>query len=333
MKDRILHLVRMLLHSKGQKLAAVVIAVVTWYAIQPAISYESVISDVPVRVMVDTGWAVLEQSSSVVDVHFRGSREGIRYLRQDELEVLVDIRGLPYGESLTVPLEVRQVRAPAGVRPFFIRPSELVLSVDQESEKRVPVRVHIQGSPPEGYDVETFVSVPDTVLISGPRLRLDAIDSVRTTPIDLEGRLQSFRLRAGLVPPSRAWVARVDPERVDVDVVLVERSATATLEEVRIRVQQTPGTIRPVELKPSHVTLKLLGRAEVLETLTPRDVQVYVEASMLTPDKEAELPVRVHLPPKVRVEAIVPPVVAASLVVAIPETVTNVQPHAEATIP
>jgi len=324
MRNKLAQVMRIFLRNKSQKLAALVIAVATWYAIQPAISYESLISDIPVRVLVDPGWAVLEQSSSMVDVHFRGSREGIRYLRQDELEVQVDIRGMPYGESLTVPLELSHVRAPGGVTPVFIRPAELVLSVDQESEKRVPVRVHIQGNPPEGYDLETATPEPDTVLLSGPRLRLDTIDSVRTTPIDMEGRLQSFRLRAGIVPPSKAWVAKVDPERVDVEVTLVERAASTKLEDVRIRVLQAPGTIRPVEVKPSHVSLTLLGRADALESLTSQDVHVYVEATTLLPGTPTELPLRVHLPPKVRLDTITPDVVTVSTMLA-PETPDNGQ--------
>lgn len=306
MRDRWLHIFRSLAHNKGAKLVALFLAVVVWYAIQPSISFETVAGDVPVQVLLDPGWAVLEQSPSTVDVHFRGSREGIRYLSHEEVEVTVDMRGMTDGESITVPLELGDVRAPSAVRPVFIRPSEVTLSVDQEEDRDVPVRVHIQGDPPEGYEVELVRTIPETVTVSGPRQRLDAIEAIRTTPIDMEGRLQSFRLRVGLVSPSRAWTARMDPERVDVDITLVERSATVAFEALRIKTVVGARIWRDIILEPTHADVELAGRAELLNALTARDVFVYVDLSGLEPGVEHEAPVRVHVPPRVRVERVEP---------------------------
>lgn len=293
-------------HNKRIKAVSLLLAVITWYAIQPVISFESQLSDVPIRVLVDPGWAVLEQSASVADVHFRGSREAMRYLNQEQIEVVVDMRGRAYENAITVPLDLKQVQAPNGLRPAFIRPSELVLSVDQESEKVVPVRVHIQGSPPEGYEMETFSAVPTEVTISGPRLRLNAIDSIRTTPIDLEGRLQSFKLRVGLVPPSHTWRARIEPERVDVEVNLVERAAKSVFEDVRVKALLIPGQWRQAEIEPTHVTVELEGRSELLDPLTPKDFQVFVDCSGLEPGQRSEVPVQVRLPSKIKAASINP---------------------------
>ncbi len=309
MKDRVLHLLRSLSRNKWAKIMALLLAAVSWYAIQPAISFETIVTDVPVRVLLDPGWAVLEQSAGSVDVHFRGSREGIRYLVQEELEVVVDIRGRTYEDSLTVPLELRTVRAPPAVRPVFIRPSEVVLSVDQEEDRQVPVRVHIQGNPPEGYEVESMKATPSMVTVSGPRQRLDAIEAIRTTPIDMEGRLQSFKLRVALVSPSRTWTARMEPERVEVEVVLVERSATVTFEDLRIKSLFGAAPWREVELTPTHATIQLVGRAELLETLAQKDITVYVDLTGVEPGEVREVPVRIHVPPRIRVESVEPPVV------------------------
>ncbi len=307
MKDRLTRFLKTFSrNNKGAKIIALVLAVITWYAIQPSISFETIVSDVPVRVMVDPGWAVLEQSVASVDVHFRGSREGIRYLVHEQLEVLVDIRGMPYEESITVPLELRNVRAPAGVRPAFVRPSEVVLSVDQEEDREVPVRVHIQGSPPEGYEVEAMTATPSVVTVSGPRQRLDTIDAIRTTPIDLEGRLQSFKLRVGLVSPGRAWTARIEPERVEVEVTLIERAARATFDEVRIKKLLGARRWDTVEIEPAYADIQLVGRSELLDGLAPKDVRAYVDLSGLEPGTPYELPVRVHVPARIRVDRVVP---------------------------
>jgi len=55
------------LRNKGAKAASIVLAVIVWYAIQAAISNEAVVADVPVTLVVDPGWAILDRSVKTVD--------------------------------------------------------------------------------------------------------------------------------------------------------------------------------------------------------------------------------------------------------------------------
>ena len=298
----------------GTKLVALVLALTAWYAIQHAISFESIVTDVPVRVLVDDGWAVLEQSASSVDVHFRGSREGIRYLQQEQLEVVADARGMRYGETVTVPIELGYTRTPGSVRPVYIRPDTLVLSMDQEVDREFPVRIHVQGEPPDGYAVEAMVAKPDRVVVSGPRQRLDTIEAIRTTPIDLAERLQSFSLRVGLVPPSRTWTARIEPERVEVEITLIERSASSVFTDVPVKILWgSANRLRRATLDPAASDLVVEGRAELLAGLTIKDVQVYVDLSEADPGTTRMLPLRVHLPSGVRLQSLTPQAVQATV--------------------
>ncbi len=306
MKGRLLQLIHALTLNKGMKLIALGLGAIAWYAIQPAISFEATISNVPIRVMVDSGWAVLEQSASSADVLFRGSREGIRLLDQEDLEIVVDARAMNYSEPFIMPLEPRTIRTSAGVRALFARPSEVTLIVDQEEDLLLPVREHIQGSPPEGYEVESVRVVPDRVTVSGPRQRLEAIEAIRTTPIDMEGRLQSFNLRVGLVSPSRAWTARLEPDRVEVEVNLVERSATRLFEDVRVHRMFGATVLPDTMVTPSHANVTLVGRAELLEAMLPRDLRLYVDVTAVSPGESVELPVRAHVPARIRVEKMEP---------------------------
>lgn len=57
-------------HNKGTKLASLLLALICWYAIQAAISFEAVVTDVPLTVKVNEGWAVLDRSDKTVDVLF-----------------------------------------------------------------------------------------------------------------------------------------------------------------------------------------------------------------------------------------------------------------------
>lgn len=296
-----------LTHEKGTKLIALILAVITWYAIQPTISFEQTITDVPVRILLDSGWAVLEQSVSAVDIDFRGSREGLRNLQADDVSMVVDARGLSPGEAVTLPLLTRDVQSPAGVRAVFVRPGEITLNIDQETDRDLPVRVQVQGAPPDGYVVEQIAAEPAKITVRGPRQRLDQIEDIRTVPIDMQGRLQSFKLQVDLIPPSRAWTARLAPERVEVDVQLTEQTARKILEALPVKTLWGAHQWHRNHITPDTVNVEVVGRPDRLEALTLDEIRVYVDmqgigATELTHTKN----VRVHLPADVRLGDVQP---------------------------
>ena len=76
------------------------------------------------------------------------------------------------------------------------------------------MKADLQGVVPEGYEVDTITCTPASVLMQGPRQRLDEIESVRTAPIDLEDRIRSFKkLKMAVVSPGENWVGRVNPKQ------------------------------------------------------------------------------------------------------------------------
>lgn len=302
------------LHNKGKKIVALFLALVTWYAIQAAISFETVISDVPLVVEADPGWAVLDRSARTVDILFRGPQEEIRYLDGEQVKVELDIRGKTFEGSAVFKVTARNVKAPGTVRPVLIRPDEITLKLDREMEKQVPVKADLQGVPPEGYEVEKWVAAPASVTVHGPRQRLDEIDAVRTRPIDLEGRSRSFKkLKVPVTPPGEAWVARIAPSNVMVEITIVERSATKDVGPLAVDVLVPPGPRLKVQVRPEDVTVTVRGRAELLKGLAGDDVRAYVDCGDLEAGSSYDLPVRVQLPSGVGAVGIEPPTVKVTI--------------------
>ncbi len=299
-----------LLHNKGTKITSLFLAVVTWYAIQSVINYEAVITDVPLTIRVDPGWAVLDSSVNTVDVRFRGSQEDIRYLSRDDVRVEADIRGQPFKSSYTVGLKLRDVKAPGAARAVSIQPGDITLRLDREGEKQVVVKADLQNIPSEDYEVESVVCTPASVILYGPQMRLNEIVSVSTAPIDLEGRSKSFRKQnLAVLPPSEAWTARIAPANVQVDVKMVERSATREFRDVPVGVMVQPGPRPRLEVQPASVTVVLKGRAELLNNLKENDVRAYADCAEMKAGATVELPVNVHLVPGLSTVSVDPPTV------------------------
>lgn len=305
---------KIVLYNKGLKAASLVLAFVTWYAIRSVINFETVVSDIPITIQVNPGWAILDRSAQTVDVLFRGSQEDIRYLNRDQISVEADIRGKSLAGALSVKLEPKNVQAPGAVRAVVIWPDEITLKLDQESEKQVPVKADMQGAVPEGYEVDTVKCTPASVLLQGPRQRLDEIESVRTAAVDLEDRVRSFKkLKMMVVPPGENWVGRVSPSNVVVEVAIVERSATREIQELPVHVLVSPGVGPKLDIWPVKVNVVLKGLAESLKNLKPEDVQVSVDCSALQAGASYDLPVRVHASAGVTAIRVEPPTVKVTV--------------------
>ena len=125
---------------------------------------------------------------------------------------------------------------------------------------------------------------------------LAGIAEANTGPIDLEGRLRSFTLSRTVLPPSETWSARVEPDRVRVDVKIVERSTRKEVEGVPVQLVVRPDT-PPINLvADARVKLSLKGRSEILSGLEATNLNAYVDCTGLQPGEVREVPIFAPVP-------------------------------------
>lgn len=291
-----------------ERLLALFLAVIVWYAIREATSSEILIEDVPIEILRDEGLAVLDQSETATDVRFSGSRADLRDLTRNQVRVIVDARGRRREGPQTVAIGPGNVAGPRGTRPVFVRVDRVSFSLDREIEKIVPVKVDLQGTPPPGVEVERTISQPPAVTLRGPSSRIRDVESVRTLPIDMEGRQHSFRVRRPLVSPGAAGETRLDPDRAQVEIVLVERSVSRTVEGLAVLVLNEPGAdAAATRVSPERVSVVIQGPAEALETVRPDDLQAFVDMRSVRAGEQQDLAVRVFTAAPIRIAAVNPP--------------------------
>jgi len=296
-------------------LLSVALATAVWYAIREAISFEQVVQDVPVRIEAGTGKTVLDQSAETVDVWFRGARSDLIQLDRDRLRIeVIHVPAAGRDSRQAVDLKPVHVRGwTGGARAVRFEPSRVEFGIDDEGERQVPVRAEFQDAPPEGYEISAVTCTPATVTLRGPLSRLEEIERVHTQPIDLQGRVQSFRVRAGLAPLLALPAARLDPDRVSVGVEIVEHAATREFAEVPVMVLVHPGRVCHVLVEPATVRVQLQGRAALLSGLVPESLTAFVDAAGVERDQTYELRVRVAPPSGARAVLVEPPSVRVRL--------------------
>ncbi len=285
---------------------------ITWYAIRQATSYEALIKDVPLSVQRGDGWSVLDRSAAKVDILFSGTLQDLRALNRDQIKVEIDTRDIKTAGTSVHRIAPRHVTYAGGARVARIDPDLVRLSMDREVVKTVPVRADIVGSPPEGIEVVKVECAPATAEVHGPRQRLEAVDSIRALPIDLEGRMRSFQLTQRLQEPSANWSARVEPSEVRISVTLVERRSSRTVGPVRVRPLLGAGESTAFSMTPAEVTVRLEGEVSALEQLKETQLLAFVDCANVNGMASTGLTVRISAPVGLRAVAVDPPTVSVS---------------------
>lgn len=294
------------------KLVCLGLAFAVWQTIRENTGFEAVVTDVPVRIVPGEGLAVLDQSVDAVSVRFRGSREDIRYLTRDQVAVKVSLAGQTDRLRQTVRLTPRQVETPSRAHPVFFEPEEITVTMDREVERSLPVKASFEGRLPDGVELEKALCMPAFVKVRGAERTLQDAELVRTAPISLDGRYLPFKTHAAVVVSGQAW--KVEPERVLVDLALIERVATQRVENVFVRPMLMSDDSRVVRIRPEKVAMVLRGSPQRIAGLSDKDVFAYIDCSGLTEAAQYDLPVRADLPFGVQAGSIEPPVVQVTVI-------------------
>ena len=289
--------------NKGWKLLALVLGWGVWAFIHDMISHEAKIPVVPIEVSVQQAdWAVLDMVPASVTVTFRGPQEAIWDLDRNRIGVDLEIDGPSAQDTTQVALLPQHVRAPRGVRVVAIDPPAVELTLGRIAQTNVPVKATTTGELPPGFEIESMVHRPASVMLYGPEPRIAAVQSVRTVPIDLGGRVRSFERRVPLVLPAEGWGARVEPTEVVVQFTVVERAATREVENVAIRAML--GTALPslVTISPQRANVFLEGSHEALEAFDASGLVLFVNCDGLSVGAKYQLPVQAVLPSGIRIQ-------------------------------
>jgi len=213
-----------------------------------------------------------------VDVLVRGPRGVARKIEENQLVYSLNLGKIVPGKNLIL-FDAKNIPLPKVYEVVEIRPQRLELEVERRAVKTVPVKVVLQKAAPEGYAMSGAKAVPETVRLTGPAARLDAINEIRTQPIALPNPPPTrFEDRVPLDVPEETDVL---PQAVQVSMNFAGKESEVTL-RAPLTLKKPKG--RDVDVVPAAVTLRIKGPAAIL---ADKDFPGLVEASLeLKPDIE-----------------------------------------------
>jgi YbbR domain-containing protein len=196
-----------LFRNAGWKVGALGLAILLWFAVvgEPELA---TIHNVPVLYRnLPKGLLIGSTAIDTVRVELRGPTSRLTNAALADVAILLDLSSVEGPGERTFTLSDADIRMPDGVTFLRSIPSQMQLRFARVKSKDVPVTVRY-GVPLEpGWRIAREEVTPQTLHISGPENRVDAVMSAQTDAIDLSGVHQDSEIKVNtFVADPQVWM-------------------------------------------------------------------------------------------------------------------------------
>ena len=207
---------RIFVENFSLKLGSLLLAIGLW-----ALVARDPIAEIETRVPIEfrnlpENLEIDSASFTQAQIRVRGPERLIHRLQPGDVRAQVDLANVRSGER-TFDLTSRQIHTPEDLEVVQIIPSQFQLSFDFRDTRTVEIRPRVTGKFASGTRVKEIVADPPSIVISGPRRRIEAVEAATTDPVDVSGTMNrtSFVTQA-YVPDPLIQVVHPTPIRVTV---------------------------------------------------------------------------------------------------------------------
>jgi YbbR domain-containing protein len=207
---------RYVFHNLGLKLVALALAAGLWLAVARDPVAEVAV-EVPLEFRnVPQDLEINSESVPKAQIRLRGPERVIHRLQPSDIDVEIDLNGVRPG-ARTFDLTAQQIHQPAELEVVQLVPSQFHLTFDSRLSRQVPVQPRVAGSFAPGYEIGQIAVDPPTITITGPKKRVEAVESAITDPLDVSGAMDRMSfLRHAYVSDPLVQVATSDPVKITV---------------------------------------------------------------------------------------------------------------------
>lgn len=176
---------RAITENLGWKLFSLLVATMLWYFVA---SDEIVLTSVNSPIQLRGMPADLEISSDLpsnIRLELSGPSRKLNELRPNNTVVNVDLGTLTQPSVQTVTISASNLRLPPGVTLARSVPSQVRIELERRMQRQVPVKPQLVGQLPEGLVLRSATVDPPSIMVTGPRSFVEAVQDASTSVIDL----------------------------------------------------------------------------------------------------------------------------------------------------
>ncbi len=230
-----------------------------------------------------------------VSVSLRGKADTVFLVRDEDIEAYVDLSGFRSEGIYRVPVKIRKrgTSADADVE-VRVNPIDLTVSMERLVTKQVEVTPSVKGFAAKGYELGQYFVTPEEVEIEGPRSKVEAIGTVTTADVSIEGRDSDFTTPVD-VALGDSNVSVVGNQMVDFHGVIQEITMIKTLDPVDVVALDLAPDLR-LNSSMTSGSVNLQGTELAVEQVKPGDVTLDVDCSKIKAPGVYSLPTKASVP-------------------------------------
>lgn len=274
----------------GLRAIALLLAIGLWFFVNAGQRGALVSLRVPISYRaLPAGMVIANQRPDSVQIEVRGPRTLLSLLDPDRLVLRLDLSGVTTGQAV-FKIGPEMFNVPRQTDVTRISPGQIVLDIDRIVDRQVPVHVDIQGQPAAGYRVASVKAVPPTAPVRGPSRFVLHLDSVQTSPVEVNQARSDIDQTVSLMAPGDRMTL-VGAQMVEASVTIGEIVVNREFRNLKVEVRDTDYKVR---VQPQKVTITVRGPLNLMAGLDLHG-SVYVTADDVTPGVH-DLPLQIELP-------------------------------------
>jgi len=293
-----------LLKNIPAKLLALIAACVLWLHVATEQTYEYTFKYPLVLEGLPSEYVLGAPLPDSVEVILRGKGKDLITLLFAEGAVVIDGRGFKYSEKF-FNLRDAELRIPEKDCKVvgFSRQEPLRLMIDRYASQEVPIKSNFVLEPAEGFvaNNDKVRFEPAKVVIGGPESQIRKIENVFTEPETLRDLNTTTTVVVSIEDPGP--LLSCTPQQVSATIV-VEQLHQKAFHGIRVQIKGGKPR-RGEKLIPESIDLVFTGAKENIESLSERDINVFVDYVDVRTQGNQLWPVVVH-PPGVSVASMKP---------------------------
>jgi YbbR domain-containing protein len=220
------------------------------------------------------GFVVTNPHPDFVRIQVSGPRTLLSIIDPTHLTLRLELGNVGIGQA-SFKIGPDSFPVPRHTEVTGVQPSQIVLDIDKEVTREVPVHLALSGAPGTGYKIASTEVTPATVGIRAPSRVIGHIDQVDTEAVPISGITSELSRSVNLLSPASSVRLKTDTVTVKITLALV--ITQKEFQDVPIRVRDTD---RKFRIEPHHVNLELSGPLLKLAKIDLKSA-VYVEAAGL----------------------------------------------------
>ena len=167
------------------KLISFFFALFLWYFVVGEDKVDTTFT-IPVEIVnLPADLTISNQFKKEIEVTVNGPRGLVRKLAQQHISRPIDLAKATPGAKVYKNTP-DSIILPRGVRLLRVKPSDIILKLERQIEKNIPIHSVTSGKLPAGYDLVSITLDPASIPITGPQAIIGHENSISTAVINLE---------------------------------------------------------------------------------------------------------------------------------------------------